>query len=355
MGRYVSLKEVAIRAGVSFQTASKVLNGGAVRVSAETAERIAAAAAELGYSPNTVARSLVRRSTCTIGLVAGNLRDPALAEFAYGAEAAARRHGHSVLVGNLTRDEGEGVEVVSSLVERRVDGIIAAAPQLEDDLEVAELLRRYVPCVSLHHVPGGGVPLIGSSPREVGRLAARHLVEVGRRLVGTVAGPFRRHVVRGRLRGAEDWLRESGLLLEEDLVAEADWTPGGAASATRLLLEREPAVDAVIVHSDLMAVGVLDALRQAGRKIPEDVAVVSCDDLPFAAHLAPPLTTVRLPLEETGAQAVELLLRRMAGEELDPAPLLLPVELVVRASSVPAPAAPRRARPASPMNEGTRS
>ena len=162
--RYVSIKEVAARAGVSFQTASKVLNGGNVRVSAETAARIIAVAESLGYRPNTVARSLVQRSTATIGLVAGDITDGALSQFAVAAERTARGHGHAVLVGNLAEDGEDGAAVVQMLIDRRVDGVIAAAPQLEGDLEVAEMLRRYVPAVSLHHVPGGGVPLVGIEP-----------------------------------------------------------------------------------------------------------------------------------------------------------------------------------------------
>jgi LacI family transcriptional regulator len=332
MTKYASLKEVAARAGVSYQTASKVLNGGEVRVSPATLERIEAAARQLSYSPNTLARGLVRRSTTTIGLVAGSLRDPALAEFVVGAELAARHRGHSVLVGNLTGDGGEGADIVRSLVERRVDGIVAAAPELEEDAEVGELLRRYVPSVSLHHVPGGGVPQVGSDHTKVGRIVAAHLVACERSVIATVAGPFRRRVVQSRVRGMEEGLRSAGLELSDDLIAFADWSPGGGAEAAALLLQRRPKLDAIFVHSDLMAIGVLDALAAAGRCVPDDVAVVSCDDLPFAAYQRPALTTVRIPFHETGTKAVELLLRRTAGEDVGRRPTLLPVELVVRAS-----------------------
>ena len=125
--RYVSIKEVAARAGVSFQTASKVLNGGDVRVSVETEERILAAAAELGYRPNTIARSLVQRATATIGLVASDATDVAIAQASVAAEQAARKNGHSVLVGHLAAGGADGADIVRTLIERRVDGIIAAA------------------------------------------------------------------------------------------------------------------------------------------------------------------------------------------------------------------------------------
>ena len=142
---------------------------------------------------------------------------------------------------------------------------MAAAPQLEEDMSVAELLVRYVPSVSLHHVPGGGVPLVGSNHREVGRIAVTHLLERGRSVIGTVAGPFRRRVVRSRLRGAEEPINEAGAEVNEDLVVEADWTAAGASAATSLLLQREPKIDAIFVHSDLMAIGVLEASWPHGR------------------------------------------------------------------------------------------
>jgi LacI family transcriptional regulator, galactose operon repressor len=335
--KYVSIKEVAARAGVSFQTASKVLNGGDVRVAAETAERILAAADELGYRPNTIARSLVQRTTATIGLVASDATDIAVAQASVAAEQEARRHGHSVLVGHLAMGGADGADIVRNLIERRVDGIIAAAPEVEEDTEVAELLRKYVPAVSLQAVPGGGVPLVGSSHRETGRLATEHLASLGHTAIGTVTGLFRRRVTRSRLHGYEDALRAAGVEPSEDLVVEGDWTPRGAAAAARLLLERNPGITAIFVHSDMMAIGVLSVLWDAGRRVPDDVALVSCDDIPFARYLTPPLTTVRVPLAETGRQAVDLLLRSIAGEPVPEKTPLLPVELIVRESSTRAP------------------
>jgi LacI family transcriptional regulator len=173
---------------------------------------------------------------------------------------------------------------------------------------------------------------VGSNHRETGRLAATHLLGLGHTSIGTVTGTFRRRVTRSRLHGYEDALRDAGLEPSEDLVAEGDWTPQGGATATRLLLRRSPGLTAIFVHSDVMAIGVLSALWQAGRRVPADVAVVSCDDIPFAEFLTPPLTTVRIPLAETGRQAVELLLRSIAGEPVPERPPLLPVELIVRDS-----------------------
>ncbi|HEY6501681.1 MAG TPA: LacI family DNA-binding transcriptional regulator [Streptosporangiaceae bacterium] len=330
--RYVSIKEVAATAGVSFQTASKVLNGGDVRVSAETAARIVAAAERLGYQPNTIARSLVQRSTATLGLIASDATDVAITLTSVAAEQAARRHGHAVLVGHLAPGGGDAASIVRTLIERRVDGVIAAAPDLEENEEVGELLRAHGPAVSLQSIPGGGLPLVGSNHRDTGRIATEHLIGLGHEAIGTVAGLFRRRVTRSRLHGYEDALRQAGIEPDEGLVAEADWTPGGAAAATKALLERRPQITALFVHSDMMAMGVLSALYEAGRRVPAGVAVVSCDDIPFAQFLAPPLSTVRVPLAETGERAVDLLLRMIAGEPVPDKPLLLPVELIVRES-----------------------
>jgi LacI family transcriptional regulator len=328
---YVSIKDVAARAGVSFQTASKVLNGGNVRVSPDTASRIMAAAESLGYRPNTIARSLVQRSTATIGLIAGDITDGALARFAAAAERMARHHGHAFLVGNLGEGE-DSAALVRQLIERRVDGLILAAPQLEGDPEVADMLRRYVPAVSLYNVPGGGVPLVGSNHREGARIATRHLIGLGHTSIGTVTGPFRRHVVRSRLHGYEDALRTAGIEPGEDLAIECDWTPAAASIATRLLLQRDPEMTAIFVHSDTMAIGVLSALAAAGRRVPTDMAVVSCDDMPFAEYLIPAVTSLRVPFEETGEQSVELLLKSIAGQPMPTEPVRLPVELIVRES-----------------------
>jgi LacI family transcriptional regulator len=139
-------------------------------------------------------------------------------------------------------------------------------------------------------------------------------------------------VVRSRLRGFEDALRQASIEPGEDLVVEGDWTPAGAASATRLLFERRPQLTAIFVHSDVMAIGVYSAAAATGRRIPEDLAVVSCDDIPFAQYMTPSLTSVQIPFAETGARSVEVLIKRISGDEVPPETTLLPVELVVRAS-----------------------
>jgi LacI family transcriptional regulator len=323
---------VASKAGVSFQTAGKVLNGKG-SVSAQTRERILDAAKTLGYVPNALARSLVTRSTCTIGIVASDLSDAELARFVVGAEREARRRGHGVLIGSIDRDGADAERYLRMLLERRVDGILTAAPQMERNTRIGELLRGPVPAVSIHRIPGGGVTLVGSDHVETALLATRHLLGLGHRRVATVAGTRDRQVTSMRLKGYERALVEAAVPYDPALVESGDWKSDEAYEATLRLLDRAPDITAVYAQNDLMALGVISALYGRGLSVPDDVAVVGCDDIPMAAHTIPPLTTVHVPFYETGETAVRLLLDIIAGRRNRPRLVLLPVHLVRRGSS----------------------
>jgi LacI family transcriptional regulator len=330
----VSIKTVAARAGVSFQTASKVLNGKG-NVSGETRQRILDAASHLGYVPNAVARGLVTRSTQTIGVVASDLSDDVLAQFVVGAEREARRQGHSVIisiVGADSDEQGDGERYLRTLIERRVEGILLAAPELERHPHIGDVLGSTVPVVSIHAVPGARVALVGSDHVETGRLATRHLLTHGHRRVGTITGPRTRRVVHSRLRGYEQALQEAGIPFDDRLVEEGDWHVEGGYAAAARLLDRAPDLTALFVQNDTMAIGVLSLLHQRGRPAPHGCALVSCDDIPAARHTIPPLTTVRIPFDETGATAMRLLLERIAEPSAKPRRMLLAVGLVTRGS-----------------------
>jgi LacI family transcriptional regulator len=341
------LRDVASKAGVSFQTAGKVLNGKG-SVSAQTRERILDAAKTLGYVPNALARSLVTRSTCTIGIVASDLSDAELARFVVGAEREARRQGHGVLIGSIDREGADAERYLRMLLERRVDGILTAAPQMERDARIGELLRGPVPAVSIHRVPGGGVSLVGSDHVETALLATRHLLGLGHRRIATVTGSPDRQVTSHRLRGYRAALAEASVKLDPALVDRGYWEAEGAYEAMLRLLDRTPGITAVYAQNDTMALGVLSALHERGIAVPEDCAVVGCDDIPIAAHAIPPLTTVHVPFFETGETAVRLLLSRISGEKIRPRPFLLPVRLVRRVSCG---AGERTTRAHSPIGE----
>ena len=316
---------------MSFQTVGKVLNGKG-SVSPQTRNRILEAARGLGYVPNALARGLVTRSSCTIGIVASDLSDAELARFVVGAEREARRRGHGVLIGSVERGGTDAERYLRMLLERRVDGILAAAPQMERDGRIGQLLRGPVPAVSIHRVPGGGVSLVGSDHFQTALLATRHLLGLGHSRVATVTGSGRRQVTAQRLKGYRAALRETRLEFDPALVESGFWEADGAYEATLKLLDRASGITAIYAQNDTMALGVLSALHERGLGVPGDCAVVGCDDIPIAAHTIPPLTTVHVPFFETGETAVRLLLDLIAGETEEPRRVLLPVRLVRRAS-----------------------
>ncbi len=341
--RRPSIKDVAARAGVSFQTVSKVLNGGG-SVSRTTRRAILDAADQLGYLPDASARGLVRRRTQLLGVVVGDLADETLARFVVAAEREARRLGYALAIVSLGSEPAAAAEgmrrvpgtainqrSVLALLERRVDGILLAAPQLEEDDQLGRLLTEGVPVVSLHSVPGGVASLVGSDHEEVGWLVTKHLLDHGHRRIGVIAGPSSRRVSRARLRGHRAALEAEAGDVGNDLVEQGDWLPTGGAAATRRLLARRPDITALAVHNDLMAIGALEALHDLGRTAPAGVAVVSVDDIPVAAHTIPPLTTVAIPFEETGSVAATSLVDLVEGRTV-PDRRHVPVSLRVRRS-----------------------
>lgn len=329
--KHVSIRDVAAIAGVSFQTVSKVLNGKG-SVSPETRTRILQSAASLGYSPNVVARSLVTSRAFTIGVVASGLNDYVLAQFVVGAEREARKHGHSTIIGTVDNDGSDGERYLHDLIERRVDGILLAAPQMEKSPRVGEIVRGKLPAVSIHHVPGGGISTVGSDHSQTGFLATRHLISLGHRRIGTITTPSMRRVTQSRLDGYRRALEKSDIPYDPACTEEGGLEVEDGYDATFRLLRRCPDMTAIFVHTDIMALGVLGALHDLRRAVPEECAVVGCDDVPFAARTIPPLTTVRVPFYETGETAARLLLDMIGSQPAEPRRILLPVALIVRSS-----------------------
>jgi LacI family transcriptional regulator len=251
------------------------------------------------------------------------------------APPAPRRRGHSVIISIVGADGGErgdGERYLRTLIERRVEGILLAAPELERQPRVGEILASTVPVVSIHAVPGARVTLVGSNHVETGLLATRHLLAHGHRRIGTIIGPRSRRVVHSRLRGYEQALHEAGIAFDADLVEEGDWHVAGGHAAAARLLDRAPDLTALFVQNDTMAIGVLSLLHRRARPAPDGCALVSCDDIPAARHTIPSLSTIRIPLSETGATAMRLLLERIAEPSAEPRRVLLPVGLVTRRS-----------------------
>jgi LacI family transcriptional regulator len=326
------VKDVAARAGVSFQTTSKVLNGKG-SVSEMTRTRILRAARELGYVPNLLARSLVMHATRAIGLVASDLSDNNLSRFVVGAEQEARRRGYSVIITGVDGGGSGGGEALPALIERRVDGILLAAPDLEVDRGSRAAVQGTLPIVSLHHVSVRVNAVVGCDDVMIGRVATAHLIERGHRRIATLVGPRARHATVGRLAGYRQALGSAGIAFDAALVIDGAGEIETARAATRALAKDRPDVTAIFAQNDTMAVGALAALREMGKSVPADCAVAGCDDIDMAAYTAPPLTTVRVPFNRVGEESMRVLLDTIENNPESRNDAVLPVELVIRAST----------------------
>lgn len=331
-----TLESVAERAGVSRSTASRAINGG-LRVSPEAQVAVEGAVAELGYIPNRAARSLVTRRTNSVALVVPEpddrvLTDPFFASTIQGLNTALRDTDlQLVLV--MARPEDIATRTLRYLRGGHLDGVVVVSHH-RDDILADELRRSDVPAVYIGRPFGDGpyqVRYVDLDNAGGGRMAVEHLLRIGRRRIGTIAGPQDMSAGLDRLAGWSAALDEVGMAT--DAVAYADFTTaGGAGAATRLLAEH-PDIDALFIASDLMAIGALGVLAGAGRRVPGDVAVVGCDNLGAAATISPALTTIVNPVVAMARTAGEILVNLLAGKKMDQAPVIFAPELVVRLSA----------------------
>lgn len=333
--RALVMSDVAARAGVSHQTVSRVINGHP-NVAPHTRERVEQAIRELGYRPNSAARALVTGSTRTIGFVTVNINQYGPAQTLVGLERAARAAGYSLNVTVLDEATADAMrEAVDRFVAQSVDAVLALATY-DDAVEALHQVHTPLPLVTVQS--GGAVeePAVGVDQVAGARQATRHLLELGHRTVHHVTGPADSKEARDRVEGWRAELAAAGAPVPTCL--HGDWTPSSGYEAGRRLAAHKRAgedITAVFLANDQMALGLLAALHEEGLEAPWDVSVVGFDDLPEAPYLTPPLTTVRQDFAELGRRAVELVLARLAGQELHLQPV--PPVLLTRASSGPVP------------------
>ncbi|GHF62195.1 DNA-binding LacI/PurR family transcriptional regulator [Amycolatopsis bartoniae] len=330
-----TLEDVAAFAGVSRSTASRALNGDA-NVSSRARDAVLAAARDLGYSPNQAARSLVTRRTGAVAVVLSEpeevvLSDPyRTAVMRAGYRELAASGSQMVLMFNDGRDDH--ARTLRFLEGGHVDGALVFAPHKADPLPRALRLLR-IPIV-YGGQPGNitrGVHVVDFDNCDGARLAVEHLMDSGRLQIATVAGPQDQTAAVHRLEGWRKTLIRAGM---SGLSEEADFTfEGGRAAMTRLL-KRDPFLNGVFVASDLMAAGALRALHEAGRRVPDDVAVIGFDDHPaLATAMHPPLTTVHQDPAAQVQHMVATLMALLAGETVRPQRHVLPVSLRLRESA----------------------
>ncbi|MCS7088749.1 MAG: LacI family transcriptional regulator [Thermoflexales bacterium] len=335
--RRVTIHDVAKHAGVSAQTVSRVLNDHP-DVSEATRARVQRAIAELRYRPSAIARSLIKRASGMIGVVASGFHFFGPAQLLAGIERQATELGWQLML-QVATDPSDYDRVATTLIAQQVEGVIWAYPELSSDRERAfhQQLRPHAPILFLSMEAGSGEAVLSVDNRLGARLAVEHLIARGRRHIGLITGPLTLWSAQQRRLGWEDALASAGLPHTERQVVQGDWSAESGCRGLRALLQQYPELDAVFVSNDQMALGVLYAAHQLGLRVPKDLSVVGFDNMPESACFIPALTTVHQDLFALGQLAVREMDRviraRRAGKQAAIAPLMLQPRLVVRESS----------------------
>ena len=326
------MADVARLAGVSQQTVSRVVNG-SPHLRPHTRLRVQQAIDQLGYRPNSAARALVRGRTGILGVISTGSVHFGPASIQRTVDEAARQAGlfaSSLSMPELTRDLLD--DAVEHLRHQRVEGIIIIAGQ-DEAVELARSPKVGVPIVVVEGDLSRAAWTVGVDQAAGARAATQHLLDLGHREIAHIAGPANWGEARARRDGWSDTLQAAGLRPLPPV--HVDWTAAAGHQAGRVLAQRRE-ITAIFAASDQIAIGLLRALDQAGRRVPADVSVVGFDDLPESTYLCPPLTTVRQDFAAVGRKAVEMMQVAISGAVPTPTELIAP-ELVVRASTGPAP------------------
>lgn len=327
------MADVARVAGVSAQTVSRALSGHP-NVQEKTRAKVLAAVEQLGYRMNNAARMLSSGHSRTIGIVLLQTGFYSRTAVTLGVEEAARDAGYAVSSATSPSLEPAAVEeAMSRLADQGVDGIVLALPLIQVTRRIEELTTA-IPTITIDGSRTSTTEIVAVDQSQAARLATQHLLDLGHETVWHVSGPAEWLDAVSRSEGWRSTLEAAGVTPPPEL--KGDWSPASGYH-NGLILARIPEVTAVFVSSDEMAFGVIRAFHEQGRRVPEDISVVGVDDITLAEYCSPSLTTVAQPFGDMGRLAVEHLLRYIADPETTLAPASVEPELVVRASTGPAP------------------
>ena len=321
------MRDVALRASVSVATVSRVLSGSAT-VGAQAQERVRAAAADLGYRPNRLARNLRRQAAEMIGVVVPDIENPHFTEMVRAVEDVAFGRGYRMLLCNTDEQAAKQRAYLDMLAGERVSGVILSPTEPRDE-EIRDLLDLGIPVVAFdRHVADRRADSVVSDGAGAVRTATERLLAAGHEHVALLGGRPGVETADTRRGGYESAMRAAGL---EPRLADGGFRVEPAVGATEELLA-DGQVTALVIGNNLMAIGALRALARHGRRIPEDVAVIALDDPFWAALVQPPLTALAQPVREMADAAMGLLQQRIAGDGGSAQELVFPFELRVRGS-----------------------
>lgn len=332
--RRTTMADVATRAGVSVATVSYVTNG-RPGVGDEVRARVLQVADELGYRPNRLAQGLRHGRTTLLGLLLPDIANPYYPELAAGVIDAAAQEDYQVFLSQTGIHDESTDREVEALIDHRCDALVFTAVTAADGPLLRRLLARGTTFVqAVRRVHGIRADFVGIDDHAGGRDVVQHLLALGHTTIGFLHGPTSSSASRGRFEGGMGALAAAGIAVPDDRVRAVPLTlAGGYGGARSLLSAVGETPTALVCGNDLIALGAIDAVTDAGRRVPDDVAVVGYDDLAFAALRPIELTTIHQPLADMGRMAVRLLLERLADPSLPPRAVVLPHRLVIRATS----------------------
>lgn len=309
----VTLHGVAAAAGVSKSTVSRILDERLPRSESETARRVRQIAEDLGYVRDLSAASLRRGSTMTIGVIVPRLTDTVMAMLYESLAKACSRAGRFAIV--ATTDDRPKADrlAAETLLKRGVDGLILSTAR-EDDNFPEELTHRGVPFVLALRTDGRSLSSVGDD-KLGGYLASRHLLDLGHRRIGVIAGPSYASSSRGRVEGYKQALNEAGVPIDPAYIVPSTFGIDSGSESAETLMRVEPRPTAIFAVNDNTAIGGLSGLAKLGLSVPDDVSLVGYNDIPIVSHLATPLTTLRVPFDQIASNALELLGRDIPNED----------------------------------------
>lgn len=330
----VTIRDVAERAKVSISTVSRVLND-TCKVKEDKRLRVLSAAEELGYTPNPAAQSLHSRKTGSIGILLPFVSGDFYAELLNGIDSAAQEEGRMLLISTSHNSEEELAAALKGMY-RRVDGILVMAPVLTSN-KVLETAPKDTPLVFLNtRTEGSDIPLISFDNYGGMRQMTEHLIQKGHTSIGFITGTEEAFDAMERFRGYREALHLAGIPIKEDIIVNGEFTQEAGYKGANYLIALPDRPTAIMASNDVAAIGAMSAVRDAGLRVPEDVAITGFDDIPSSAYTFPPLTTVHIPISELGRRSVRLLsaaIERENGVSGRVFSEKLPVQLRIRAST----------------------
>ena len=336
MAQRITMSDVAREAGVSLMTVSRVVNNKG-EISPDTRRRIQLVIDKLGYRPSGIARSLAGGQTFTIGLVVPDIANPYFSGMAHGVTSVANVEGFGVLLCDCEEDTSLELTMLDVLDEKRVDGVIVAAPRTstEDLLPILARHQNVVVVNRLFEEPDDPIACgyVLNDDKAGGYTITEYFLARGHQKIGFLAGPSSSYGSMRRLKGYTAALEEHDLGVDPKVVQYCVPTVDGGRDATRCLIMENPDVTALFCFNDLVAIGALQCCNQLGRAVPDDIAIIGYDDIPMASWVTPTLTTIKVNFESMGKAATKLLINHINECKDDCNSLVLDPQLIVRESA----------------------